>query len=255
VIVAEGLTVRSRVLRDHGVLLLRATGPLRAGNRHILWIAVRKAISECPDAVIVDLSSVRLIDTEAIAVFAGLRRNATASGPGVALMWCGASGTLADRLRRIDQHRPQYEDVDEAISALASGPPGERWLFRRLEPVAASVHTAGVIIVDACASWGAVEVIHSSRRAAHDLVRTVRWCRPRELHLTAYHRDTDLLLCVRSVLDGPHADWCAPRPPLLPVGHHHKRTEIGHIAWTWLPLAVRQRDGAAAATDAGDQRP
>jgi hypothetical protein len=241
--VSEGLTVRSRLLRDHGIMVVRAAGPLREGNRHVLWIAVRKAISECPDAVIVDLSALRLVDPEAITVFAGLRRTATASGPGVALMWCGAAGLLADRLRRIDRQRPHYEDVTEAVSALSPGPPVERWLFQRLEPVPTSVHTAGVLMADACTAWGAVEVIHSSRRAAFDLVRTMRWCRPRELHLTAYHRDTDLLVCVRSVLAGPHASWCVPRPPLLPAGHHHKRSEIGHIGWTWLPLAGR-RDGA-----------
>jgi hypothetical protein len=232
----EMLTVRSERLRDHGAVVVTISGGLRRTNRHQVWVAVRQAITECPQAVLVDLTRTALIDPGAVTVFVGLQRGASTHGPGVPLLLCGAAGALAEQLRSIC-HCRLYETTVEAISAICSGPDGERWLFRRLAPVGASVHVAGVLISDACALWGMPELIHAGRRAVFDLMRVAAWCPPTELHLTAFYRKPELLLSVRSLIPSEHPLWCPPRPR-LPEGHHHKRTEIGHIGWTWLPATA-----------------
>jgi hypothetical protein len=231
------LTVECESLRDHGAVLVRVAGPLTSGNRHVLWVAVRKIISDCPEAVIVDVAGVSLVDQPAAAVLIGLRRSGVNRDPEVPVLWCGATGFLADRLRRLDHNRPLYSTPAEAIQAISSGPSGERWLFHRLEPAAGAVHMAGVLIADACSLWHVPELIHPSRRVVFDMVRRALWCPPRELHLTAFRRESELLVSVRSLIDGDHATWCSDQTRGA-RGHHFKRTALGHIGWAWLPLAV-----------------
>lgn len=61
---------------------MRVSGVLTKSNRHHLHIAVLKCLTECPSAIIVDLTGLDLRDPVAAAVFVALRRRA-AAGPGI----------------------------------------------------------------------------------------------------------------------------------------------------------------------------
>jgi anti-anti-sigma regulatory factor len=234
---ADELTVRVHQLRDHGVALVAVSGALRMDNRHVVWATVRKAIAECPCAVVIDLSRVRLVQDAAVAVFARLPQGAAAHGPGVALMVCGATGSLAAQLERIGRKGLVYPNQVDALGAIASAGDSRGWLFRRLAPDPAVVRIAATIVSDTCMLWRMPELIPAGRRAVSDLVRVARWCPPRELLLTITHRKRELVVGVRGLLAGAHEAWCPPKQR-LPDDCQHLRTALGHISWTSLKTAA-----------------
>jgi ABC-type transporter Mla MlaB component len=233
----EELAVGTHQMRDRGVALVLVSGELRMDNRHVLWGAVRKAIAECPRAVVVDLSQARLVEDAAVTVFARLRRGAAAHGPGVALELCGATESLAEHLVEYAREGPLHRDRLDAFRAIATSGDGRSWLARRIAPDPAAVRLAATLVADTCALWGMPELIPSSRRAVTDLVRVARWCPPRELFVTMSHRGRELVLGVRGLMSGAHEPWCPPQQR-LPEGCHHLRTELGHISWMALKTAA-----------------
>jgi hypothetical protein len=228
---SEDLTMHMERRPEQGVLLLHVAGQLTVRSRHTLRRAILKALVECPDAVIVDLSETRLVDRLAATMFVAARRDADVIGPGITLLWYGASGLLVDRLRALDRHQPPYESLYEALDALSAGPMTERWLYRRLEPVAASANAAGALIADTCRAWDVPDLVRPTRRAVFELTRAMLWCPPKELQLTAVRRQSRLVVSVRGLIAGAHADWCRPRRQLA-LGYPIRRTPTGHFGWT-----------------------
>jgi hypothetical protein len=231
------LQVQVQQLRDHrAVLVVVVAGEIGIDNRHVLWATVRKAIAECPRAVIVELSRARLVERGAVAVFAGLRQGAASHGPGVTLLLCGATDVLAEELNRVGRAGLLCRDRQEAIGAIARGRHGQRWVTRRLPMGPQAVPAAAVVVAETCRLWGMPELIPASQRAVSELVRVARWCPPREVHLSVRHQGRELVIAVRGLIAGAHEGWCPPRQ--LPADCHHVRTELGHITWTSLKTAA-----------------
>jgi hypothetical protein len=234
---ADELAVQVHQLRDHGAVVVAVSGGLRMDNRHVVWATVRKAIADCPRAVVIDLSRAHLVQDAAVTVLARLPQGAAAHGPGVALVVCGATGSLAEQLARIGREGLVYPNRQDALSAIARAGDGRGWLFRRLAPDPGAVRIAGAIVSETCALWRMPELIPAGRRVASDLVRVARWCPPRELLLTIAHRERELVVGVRGLLTGAHEAWCPPRQR-LPEDCHHLRTELGHVSWKSLKTAA-----------------
>jgi anti-anti-sigma regulatory factor len=230
------LTVDVEHLPEHGAFLVRTVGPLTSHSRHQLRRAVLKCLTECPAAVIIDLTGAYLVDRIAAAVFVTLRRDANGVGAGVNVIVCGATDQLlAQRIRALDRGQAIFCDLGDAIRGMHDGPPVSRWLFRRLPEGILAPIDAGVTIADACTRWGLVHLAFPARAAMLDLFLTVRGCPPGELRMSATCPGDRLLIGIRTPSSGTQPSACAQLRP--PPGFFHRATRTSHICWTALSTA------------------
>lgn len=227
------LTLAAETLAEHGVAVIRVEGGLTARNRQTLRREAMKCLASCPDAVILDLTDAYLVDEVAATTVVAARAEGQRVGPGVPLLWYGASGYLAERLLRLTREAG-YDSLAAALTALSAGAT-QRWIYQRLPGRPASVNLACLLITDTLALWGVARLIHPCRRAVFDMTREVLWCPPAEIQLTAIRRADVLLVSLRSVLATSHASWCVARRPLAP-GYPMRRSEHGHFTWASFPI-------------------
>jgi anti-anti-sigma regulatory factor len=228
------LSIDVELLPEHAATVVRAAGPLTARNRHSLRRAVLKSLTDIPTAVIVDLSDVHLVDRVAGAAFLSLRREGAGTGPGVNLFLCGVRDQLlAQRILALDRTQPMYPTLNDAIAGIYDAPAIARWLHHRLPDGLHAPIDAGVIIADACTTWGLSHLGFPARAAVFDLYLIARRCPDGHLTLAATYDDSHLLISVRTPPPDGGVDACTRLKP--PPGFLHKAGQTGHIVWIALP--------------------
>jgi hypothetical protein len=94
-----------------------------------------------------------------------LRRQAANAGPGINLLLCGLTDPLlSQRVRALDPTQPVFRDLDDSMGAIDDLPTTARRLYRRLPPGIEAPVQAGVIIAEACATWGLPHVVFPGPR-------------------------------------------------------------------------------------------
>lgn len=202
-----------------------------------------KCLADCPTAVVIDLSRCRLTDRLAAAVFVTVRREA-AVGPGINVLLCGATGTLAERIKALDPTQPPYQTRQQAIDAIDSGPIVPSWRQRRLPFEPETTSLAGCLIADACVDWHLPDLIYPARAVMFDLVRAAYACSPNELRIIVSQRPTGLLLSIRAEVPAGHWAGCALDaepvrrtaviPPAQTVTYYQAVIGNDHLNWAFM---------------------
>jgi hypothetical protein len=158
-----------RVDRDprSGVTTAELSGEVNAGSSGDVLEALLKYATECPAAVVVDVSDVRLGPDARPEVFATAFHMAM-RGHGVPILVVGADPALAERLAAFRTFVHAYPSRDDAVRALGTWVP--RWWHERLMPTATSRSLARGLAGEACLSWGLMHLRESARLIASELV-------------------------------------------------------------------------------------
>jgi anti-anti-sigma regulatory factor len=202
------LRIAVESMPEPGALLVHPVGSLTMRNRRSLRSAVLKCLAECPTAVVIDLSDCELTDVLAAALFIALRREA-AAGPGINVLLCGATGTLASRIEALEPSQFRFRTRDEAVQAIGQGPPVPTWRRARFPCVPESTSLAGCLVADACIEWDLPAFIHPARTVMFTLIHDAFVCSPSELRVIVSQRPAGLVLSVRSHIPAGHWDDCA----------------------------------------------
>jgi anti-anti-sigma regulatory factor len=239
------LLITVEPLPEQGVLVVRPVGRLTLSNRHSLRSAVLKCLSECPAAVVVDVSDCVLADRLAVVVFVALRVEA-ATGPGIAVLLCGARGVMGERIEALTVGHISYPTLTVALSAIGRGPQAPSWRRERFLTTPESVSLAGCMITDACVDWGRPDLVHPARAVMFELIHDAFVCAPSELRVIMSQRPGCLALSVRSPVPQGHWEVCAlDRDPhhrhvVLPTGpavtYYRTATSADHLNWALMSI-------------------
>jgi anti-anti-sigma regulatory factor/anti-sigma regulatory factor (Ser/Thr protein kinase) len=186
------------VVHVRGVLSL-ATAP-----------ALRSAVHEClvdgPNAVVVDLSSVRADLDATVGLLAMLARAAVASA-GPSLVLCAPPSPLGDRLGQsaITRHVSVHANLDDALAHAHRTEPVRR-MQRRLAADLASSEAARDLVAQACLRWGMLDAAERASTIVTELVANA-----------VLHAGTELVVSVADLRQYLHIAVRdgSPRPPRL----------------------------------------
>ncbi|QKW14830.1 ATP-binding protein [Verrucosispora sp. NA02020] len=153
------------------VTVVRLAGTLDLTTTRTAYRVLDRCLADQPDALVVDLSGLRVDHPLAVSVFVAAARRA-AGWPVVPMVLC-APGPAAAPLTESTACRvvPMRGSCDEATRvAGASAVPRLRV---RLEPVAAACRRARELVVDACARWNLPEAVGPASVVLSELVGNV----------------------------------------------------------------------------------
>jgi hypothetical protein len=157
----------------HSYAVARIVGVLDLPGAVVVRAALLKCLAEQPDAVVVDLSRMRLGEPSALSVFLVLARQA-ALWPAVPIVLCGARPD-ADRLLRL-------RAIDRRLPLMPSAPVALRWLRRggavpfvteELLPVVGAGRRARELATEACLRWHLSGLIGPACTVVTELVNNV----------------------------------------------------------------------------------
>jgi anti-anti-sigma regulatory factor len=241
------LEITVEAVPGQGAVLVYPVGLLTMRNRRRLRTAVLKCLADCPTAVVVELSDCELVDQLAAAVFVAVRREA-AAGPAIKVLLCGATGTMAERIKALDHGQPMYSTRREAVEAIDRAPIVADWRRERFPVAPESTSLAGCLVADACADWNLPDLIHPARSVMFELVHAAYVCSPEELRIIVSQRSGGLLLSVRSHVPAGHWDDCtldrepqrgrSTLPTMQQVTVTYYRTVIVSDHLNWAHLSV-----------------
>lgn len=223
--------------------VVRIDGKLSSASVHLVRTTLLKCLVERPDAVIVELAELTVLEPLALAVFGAVARQA-AMWPGTPLLLSEPTDDVAawfatGRFGRV----PVLATTDEALAVE----PGERmpWLADSLLPVGGAAAHARAMAARACVMWSVPRLADPARIVVGELVaNAVRHAQTMiDLRFSLSRRY--LLIAVR---DGsremPRAEpgWSLdPGTPrgLFLVGHYARRwgtvpAEGGKVVWASL---------------------
>jgi hypothetical protein len=206
--VTESLDIETTADLLTGVITVAPAGDLTVMTAPILRAALFKSTAQCPDAVVVDLSELRVDHPSRLAVFpAAARHQLEPATPVVlaqpsrslsALMAGGVLGGLA-----------VYETCASAVAAVVSA---EASVAQRVDlhlpPIQLSVIRARHTVGEACDAWGISHISDTARLITSELVRSAIEHTSGDIGVTATVRQRYLHLRVRD----------SGRPPSAPVG-------------------------------------
>lgn len=140
-------------------------------------VAVRSALFRClaeqPEAVLVDLSEMRLADPSALSIFLAVARQAE-RWPAVPLVLCAARTDAAEllRLRSIDRELPVLPSVEDAVRSLGRRPAVPS-VSEDLLPVVGAGRRARELVTEACFDWDLPEVVGPACTVVTEFVNNV----------------------------------------------------------------------------------
>jgi hypothetical protein len=140
-------------------------------------VAVRSALIKClaeqPEAVLVDLSGMRLGEPSALSIFFAVARQA-ARWPAVPLVLCAPPADAADFLRRgaDDRRMPVLPTLGDAVRSLQLDPAAPS-ISEDLLPVVGAGRRARELATEACFLWDVPELVGPACTVATELVNNV----------------------------------------------------------------------------------
>jgi anti-anti-sigma factor len=114
--------LRCLIDNRHPYMVARIAGRLDSVSAEMLHKGLLKCPAEQPEALIVDLTDMRLADRQALSVLLAVARQ-TAIWPRVPMILCGAAPAVAHLLRSrwVDRRIPTVRDISTAVRSIAHG--------------------------------------------------------------------------------------------------------------------------------------
>lgn len=214
----EPLSVTVEHDLDHGLTVVEFAGELSLAATATVRSELIKRISECPQAVVIDIDALLITNRVALTVFAAAQRHQP-SGPVVPLLLCAEPATPTGlAARRVLGHAiPLYPSRERAIAAALA----EHRATRRIDAhLAAEPQSAGIarrLIADACDEWGLAALKEAAVLVVSELVSNAVRYAGTDFDLTASLRGRYLHLAVRDGNPEPPSmsSWAAAGVPAL----------------------------------------
>jgi hypothetical protein len=140
-------------------------------------VAVRSALIKClaeqPEAVLVDLSGMRLGEPRALSIFFAVARQA-ATWPAVPLVLCAPPADAADFLRRVagDRRMPVLPTLGDAVRSLELDQAVPS-ISEDLLPVVGAGRRARELAAEVCFQWDVPELVGPACTVVTELVNNV----------------------------------------------------------------------------------
>jgi anti-anti-sigma regulatory factor len=212
---ADRLSVE--VVRRLPVTLVAPRGWLDMTTAVRLRESLIKCLTECPEAVVVDLSGLEVDNDLPLSVFRVIRRQA-ANWPSIPVVLAASSPDLADRLMRtgLAGSMPLYRDVAEAIAAAAGPPTRARADWDLLRAPGAPSEARG-LAARMCEAWDLEEILDTVLIVMSELVTNAVVHGAGSVHVTVVLRHQHLHLVVRDQ---------SPDPPMRVEPHRRHSTGV-----------------------------
>lgn len=193
--VEPAMAMDIRIDRDisSGVTVVDLSGELTTASSLQVRQALAKCVAECPAAVIVNLRDVRLDSFGQVAVFATASEHAIREY-GVPVLYAEVSAELALRLAAFGNSVRAFPTLAAADRGLSTRVP--RWMCRTMQPVAASLEAARVMVGEACLRWDLASLRDPAERIASELVANAVYTR-QPFDITVSHSTMYLRIGVR----------------------------------------------------------
>ncbi|MFC0529283.1 STAS domain-containing protein [Phytohabitans kaempferiae] len=234
----------------HAYAIARVVGVLDGTGAASVRSALITCLAEQPEAVLVDLSAMRLADPRALSIFQAVARQAE-RWPAVPLVLCAPPAEAAHVLRmEAVEHLMVLPTLAEAVRSLRLGPAAPS-LTEDLLPVVGAGRRARELATEACCKWHVpalvgpastvvTEFVNNVVTHAHTMMTLRLSLRGRYLHVSV--RDgsaeepvlrTDMPLTALSGRGLALVDAVSSRWGSLPAGD-------GKVVWALLDAAPRR---------------
>jgi len=190
-----------RVDRDDPVTTVMLHGRLDLRSAPTLGTVLSRCVAECPAAVIVDLSTIRVGDDRALRVLPTATR-AEAGFPPVPLLVCGAAERLAEPLRRLGVGRGYPVRAAARAAVTTAVAPAER-LTTRLNPGSTAPAEGRAFIEEACRTWELLGILGHAQVVASELCANAASHGRPPLGLVVIRTRTHLHIVVRDGSERP----------------------------------------------------
>jgi len=179
------------------VALLRVSGVLDEVTGDALRLAVTRALSTQPEALLVDVSRLEVSDPAALRAFNDVVCR-TAEWPRVPIVLCGAGEATAAALAASPDcaQVALADDCHRALDGIAEEPEPRR-IRVRLRPVPDACRQVRQLVNQACAAWHRSEAASTASLVATELVANVVRHAHTTMEFTLGLRDGRMCLTVR----------------------------------------------------------
>jgi hypothetical protein len=160
--------VRHRVDRDQAYPLIRLAGVLDEATTAPVRSALLGVLAAQPEAVVVDIAGLRVIEAAAIAVLREVL-DETRDWPGSHLALCGSSDTIAWR----SSGWPVWPDPAGAFAALGAPGPEQHRISVALAAESGAARYARELITESCARWERPDLVGDACITATEMVNNV----------------------------------------------------------------------------------
>jgi anti-sigma regulatory factor (Ser/Thr protein kinase)/anti-anti-sigma regulatory factor len=167
------MSVRCEVNGDGANLIATLSGELRLGDSAQLRDSLLKCLAEQPDALLVELSGMRVEQPLALAVLTAVLRQAT-RWPGTPILLCSPTPATRELLSARAFHRlPVFDSRDAAFAHLHDERLTMPSISEELLPVSGSSRHARDVTTDACLRWDLPDLIAPASLIVTELVANV----------------------------------------------------------------------------------
>ncbi|MDR7279265.1 STAS domain-containing protein [Catenuloplanes atrovinosus] len=216
---------------SRAVVTLR--GDLSVGETGRLRTALLKCLAEQPEALLVDLSGLRVLEPHALSVFTAVTRQA-ATWPGMPVLLCGSAPATAELLAGGGFGKLSVTaDLAEAHALLDAGGSGMQMMADDLLPIRGAARHARDVVTDACARWSLPHLVAPATVIAGEMVANVIDHVGTMMTLRVSLRSRFLYVAVR---DGSSEPPTPLRPPFRP-GAGLALIHASATHWGWMPAA------------------
>jgi anti-anti-sigma regulatory factor len=192
------------------VVVLR--GDLAVETAPVARLAILKCVADQPDAVLIDLSGVTVVQTVALTVFAATARRASV-WPGIPVMLCASAAATAGLLAGGGYGRiPVFASINDAMAALP-----ERQILSLSEtllPVHGAARRARRLAAEACTRWDVPQLTPPASVVADEFVTRALGRAPTMIDIRLARRRRYLMIAVHA------GNPAGARSPMSPVPGH-----------------------------------
>lgn len=224
------MSIRCEVSSDGANLTAVLSGELGLADGTPVRESLLKCLAEQPDALLVDLSGLRVVQPLALALFSVVLRQA-ASWPGTPILLCAPTAeTRALLSSRAEPQLPIFASRDAALAHLHDTRPRMPYVSEDLLPVGGSSRHARDIATAACAQWDLPGLIAPASLIVTELVANVVDHAHTMMTLRLSLRPHHLNLAVR---DGSHDPPVATPPDHPEAKQGRGLLLVNELAYRW----------------------
>ncbi|MEV4642701.1 ATP-binding protein [Actinoplanes sp. NPDC049548] len=227
------MSVEARVTAEHGRLLVGLSGGLGLPDVAPLRQRLLKCLAEQPDAMMLDISALKVQEPLALAVFSTVARQA-ARWPGIPVVLCAPRWEARHALTLAAYRRlPLTDSVDEARAMLADDRRMLPTISDELLPIKGAARQARNVATDACLRWDLPDLVAPASLIASELVSNVVDHAHTMMTLRMSVRRRYLHIAVRDGSSEPPE--LRPTTPSASSGRGLMLVKASAHSWGWLP--------------------